>query len=155
VPLCFWHRDRRLEAAEKSGLPSTALGKSRRLDWKHPNLVLGAVGIFTYVGAEVSIGSFGVNYVSQPDIAGLSPKDAGRIRLLLWEARWWAGHWLALLQKIRTGHPARRLRDLHGQPGDDLHAHDGHVASGASWRSGSSTRLCSHIFHAGVANSAR
>src|SRR4030095_12892659 len=30
--------------------------------WKHPNLVLGAIGIFTYVGAEVSIGSFLVNY---------------------------------------------------------------------------------------------
>ena len=26
--------------------------------WKHPNLVLAAIGIFTYVGAEVSIGSF-------------------------------------------------------------------------------------------------
>src|ERR1700730_16612533 len=30
--------------------------------WKHPNLILGAVGIFTYVGAEVSIGSFLVNF---------------------------------------------------------------------------------------------
>src|SRR5215470_1136815 len=25
--------------------------------WKHPNLILGAIGIFAYVGAEVSIGS--------------------------------------------------------------------------------------------------
>src|SRR5271157_1345965 len=39
--------------------------------WKHPNLVLGAVGIFAYVGAEVSVGSFLVNYFSQPEIAGL------------------------------------------------------------------------------------
>src|SRR5271155_4375434 len=30
--------------------------------WRHPNLVLGAIGIFCYVGAEVSIGSFLVNY---------------------------------------------------------------------------------------------
>src|ERR1700758_5674240 len=33
--------------------------------WKHPNLVLGAFAIFAYVGAEVSIGSFLVNYFSQ------------------------------------------------------------------------------------------
>src|SRR5260370_15497732 len=26
--------------------------------WRHPNLLFGAIGIFTYVGAEVSIGSF-------------------------------------------------------------------------------------------------
>src|SRR6476620_254788 len=30
--------------------------------WKHRNLVFGAIGIFSYVGAEVSIGSFLVNY---------------------------------------------------------------------------------------------
>ncbi len=30
--------------------------------WKHPNLIFGAIGIFVYVGAEVSIGSFLVNY---------------------------------------------------------------------------------------------
>src|SRR5262249_28308309 len=29
--------------------------------WRHPNLYLGAIGIFAYVGAEVSIGSFLVN----------------------------------------------------------------------------------------------
>src|SRR6266852_4289022 len=39
--------------------------------WKHPNLVLGAIGIFSYVGAEVSVGSFLVNYFGLPEIAGL------------------------------------------------------------------------------------
>src|SRR5882762_4418098 len=34
--------------------------------WKHPNLILGAVGIFAYVGAEVSIGSFLVNFFGLP-----------------------------------------------------------------------------------------
>jgi FHS family L-fucose permease-like MFS transporter len=48
--------------------------------WKHPNLILGALGIFAYVGAEVSIGSFLVNYFGQPDIAGFSPgKAAGYV----------------------------------------------------------------------------
>src|SRR5215475_9937536 len=39
--------------------------------WHHPSLVLGAIGIFTYVGAEVSIGSFLVNYFGAPEIANL------------------------------------------------------------------------------------
>ena len=38
--------------------------------WKHRNLLLGAVGIFAYVGAEVSIGSFLINdYFGLPEIA--------------------------------------------------------------------------------------
>src|SRR5712691_9102211 len=40
--------------------------------WRHPNLIFGALAIFVYVGAEVSIGSFLVNYFSQPDIGGLT-----------------------------------------------------------------------------------
>jgi FHS family L-fucose permease-like MFS transporter len=52
--------------------------------WKHPNLVLGAIGIFTYVGAEVSIGSFLVNYFSQPDIANLSTKSAAGFVSFYW-----------------------------------------------------------------------
>src|ERR1700739_4314259 len=38
--------------------------------WKHRNLILGAIGIFAYVGAEVSIGSFLVNYFGFPAVAG-------------------------------------------------------------------------------------
>jgi MFS transporter, FHS family, L-fucose permease len=44
--------------------------------WKQRNLVFGAIGIFTYVGAEVSIGSFLVNYFGLPDIAGVTAKTA-------------------------------------------------------------------------------
>ena len=36
--------------------------------WRHPVLLAGALGIFVYVGAEVSIGSFLVNYFGLPDI---------------------------------------------------------------------------------------
>src|SRR5271163_4673890 len=42
--------------------------------WKHRHLLLGALGIFAYVGAEVSIGSFLVNYFGLPEIAGFSAK---------------------------------------------------------------------------------
>ena len=40
--------------------------------WKHPSLIFAVIGIFTYVGAEVSIGSFLVNYFGLSEIAGLS-----------------------------------------------------------------------------------
>ena len=52
--------------------------------WKHRNLVLGAIGIFAYVGAEVSIGSFLVNYFSLPEIAGLSAKTAAGYVSFYW-----------------------------------------------------------------------
>jgi FHS family L-fucose permease-like MFS transporter len=52
--------------------------------WKHPNLVLGAIGIFAYVGAEVSIGSFLVNYFGLPEIAGLSPLSAAGYVSFYW-----------------------------------------------------------------------
>jgi MFS transporter, FHS family, L-fucose permease len=52
--------------------------------WRHPNLVFGAIGIFAYVGAEVSIGSFLVNYFSSPDIAGLTAKAAASFVSFYW-----------------------------------------------------------------------
>jgi MFS transporter, FHS family, L-fucose permease len=52
--------------------------------WKHRNLMLGALAIFAYVGAEVSIGSFLVNYLGQPNIAGLSPKTAAGYVSFYW-----------------------------------------------------------------------
>src|SRR5262249_40362987 len=45
--------------------------KVRDSIWNHPNLIFGAIGIFAYVGAEVSIGSFLVNYLGLPNIAAL------------------------------------------------------------------------------------
>ncbi len=45
--------------------------------WRHRNLVMGAIAIFTYVGAEVAIGSFMVNYLHEPYIGNLSFEQAG------------------------------------------------------------------------------
>jgi FHS family L-fucose permease-like MFS transporter len=42
----------------------------------HRHLVLGALGVFLYVGAEVSIGSFLINFMEESHIAGLSPAAA-------------------------------------------------------------------------------
>ena len=42
--------------------------------WRHPNLIFGAIAIFVYVGAEVSIGSFLVNYFHESNIGDLPEK---------------------------------------------------------------------------------
>jgi len=47
-------------------------------------LILGAIGIFVYVGAEVAIGSFLVNYFSQPEIGGFTEKVAASFVAFYW-----------------------------------------------------------------------
>ena len=54
--------------------------------WEHRSLVLGALAIFLYVGGEVSIGSFLVNYFSETSIAGMSTADAGEMVAYYWGA---------------------------------------------------------------------
>jgi FHS family L-fucose permease-like MFS transporter len=54
--------------------------------WEHRSLVLGALAIFLYVGGEVSIGSFLVNYFSESSIAGMSTADAGEMVAYYWGA---------------------------------------------------------------------
>src|SRR3954471_23099132 len=44
----------------------------------------GALCIFLYVGAEVSIGSLIVNYLSQTHVMGLSPQAAGNMLIFYW-----------------------------------------------------------------------
>ncbi|HTU43261.1 MAG TPA: sugar MFS transporter [Candidatus Aquilonibacter sp.] len=73
--------------------------------WKHPNLVFGAIAIFVYVGAEVAIGSFLVNYFVQPDIGGLTEKVAASFVAFYWGGAM-VGRFIGsgLLQKMKTGH---------------------------------------------------
>jgi MFS transporter, FHS family, L-fucose permease len=52
--------------------------------WKHRSLLLGTIGIFAYVGAEVSIGSFLVNYFGLPEIAAFSAKTASGYVSFYW-----------------------------------------------------------------------
>ncbi len=79
----------------------TAIGRSL---WSYRHLVLGTVGIFVYVGAEVSIGSFLINYFNQAEIGNLTPVVAAR-----YVAYYWGGAMVgrfigsAILQKVRTG----------------------------------------------------
>lgn len=52
--------------------------------WQHRHLVLGAVGLFVYVGAEVAIGSFLVSFMGEGHIAGLAEADAARYIAYYW-----------------------------------------------------------------------
>jgi FHS family L-fucose permease-like MFS transporter len=73
--------------------------------WKHPNLTYGAIGIFAYVGAEVSIGSFLVNYFGLPEIAGLSAKTAAGFVSFYWGGAM-IGRFVGagLLRRFRSGY---------------------------------------------------
>ncbi|CAH0211054.1 L-fucose-proton symporter [Massilia sp. Bi118] len=50
----------------------------------HPHLLMGAIGIFLYVGGEVSIGSFLINFIGEPHIAALSAADAAHYVSYYW-----------------------------------------------------------------------
>lgn len=52
--------------------------------WQYPHLVLGAIAIFVYVGAEVAIGSLMVNYLGLPEIKGMPEKVAGEMIAFYW-----------------------------------------------------------------------
>jgi len=51
---------------------------------KRPRFAFGTLGIFLYVGAEVSIGSLLVNYLEQPDVLGMDAETAGKHLIFYW-----------------------------------------------------------------------
>ena len=70
----------KISSAEEEDGASHSIGEVL----KHRNLALGVVSIFLYVGAEVAIGSFLVNYFTQPEIGGLSEQSAARYVAFYW-----------------------------------------------------------------------
>lgn len=52
--------------------------------WQYRHLVLGALGIFVYVGAEVSIGSFLVNFLGEEHIAAMEEIQAAKYIAYYW-----------------------------------------------------------------------
>jgi FHS family L-fucose permease-like MFS transporter len=72
--------------------------------WKYRHLVLGCVAIFTYVGAEVSIGSFLINYFNQPEIGNLPEVQGAKLVTYYWGGAM-VGRFIgsAILQKVKTG----------------------------------------------------
>jgi FHS family L-fucose permease-like MFS transporter len=70
----------------------------------HPQLFLGAIGIFLYVGAEVAIGSFLISYFQLPAIGNLSGRTASFLLSLYWGGAM-VGRFIgsAILRRFSTG----------------------------------------------------
>ncbi len=51
---------------------------------RHPHVFFGVIAIFLYVGAEVSIGSFMINYISLPQIGHITQAQAAHYVALYW-----------------------------------------------------------------------
>lgn len=63
---------------------SVELAEKTQSVWRSRQLVLGAIGIFLYVGAEVSIGSFLANYFNLPTIGNMNIQAAAGLVSLYW-----------------------------------------------------------------------
>jgi FHS family L-fucose permease-like MFS transporter len=87
----------------RPGAFSEALSKPDSI-WHHPWLICGAIGIFVYVGAEVSIGNLLVSYMGLPQIAALPAATAGYFLMVYWGGAM-AGRFVgsAILQRVKTG----------------------------------------------------
>jgi len=71
---------------------------------KKPRLALGALSIFLYVGAEVSIGSLLINYLMQSNTLGVDAATGGRLISLYWGGAM-VGRFIgsAVMRKIAAG----------------------------------------------------
>jgi FHS family L-fucose permease-like MFS transporter len=87
----------------RPGAFAEALSKPDSI-WRHPWLLGGAAGIFTYVGAEVSIGSLLVNYMGLSNIGGLKEATAANYLMVYWGGAM-IGRFIgsAVLQRVKTG----------------------------------------------------
>ncbi|MEJ5999374.1 sugar MFS transporter [Paucibacter soli] len=81
LALLFWAA-RLPQIADSEDAPLA--GEGHGSAWAHRHLVLGAIGIFLYVGAEVSIGSFLVNFLGESQITGLAHADAAHYVSIYW-----------------------------------------------------------------------
>lgn len=54
--------------------------------WQHRHLILGMIGIFAYVGAEVSIGSWAIDFITTQGVTTLTHKEAS-----FWLTMYWGG----------------------------------------------------------------
>ncbi len=87
----------------RPGAFAEALSRPKSI-WSHPWVIFAAIGLFVYVGAEVSIGNLLINYMGLPDIAGLREAVATRFLMCYWGGAM-VGRFIgaAVLQRVKTG----------------------------------------------------
>lgn len=102
VAVIFW-------ALRNSKAPSVSAQTANLRDvarlFGRSRLMLGALAIFVYVGAEVSIGSIMTNYIMQPSVLGLVAERAGRMVSLYWGGAM-IGRFIGsyVLQRLKPGY---------------------------------------------------
>jgi len=64
--------------------PGELAGRAVGSIWKQPYLLMATIGIFVYVGAEVSIGSFLINYLGLPHIMNFPERTAAHYVSFYW-----------------------------------------------------------------------
>jgi FHS family L-fucose permease-like MFS transporter len=82
-------------------------GEVHKSAWGYRHLVLGAVAIFLYVGGEVAIGSFLVNYFKEPMVGGLTEADGAKLVSYYWGGAM-VGRFIGTVT-LRLYKPARML----------------------------------------------
>jgi MFS transporter, FHS family, L-fucose permease len=99
---CFvnWYR---MPAIQDEQVDTHEDGNGRSI-WRIRHLVLGAVGIFLYCGAEIGIGGFLVNYIIGHDIGNITARAASRYVSIYWGGSM-IGRFIgsAILRKVRPG----------------------------------------------------
>ena len=91
--------------------PAHARTDARSNAWRHPQLRLGMLAIFCYVGAEVAIGSLIINYLGLADVLGLSEGDAKHYLSLYWGGAM-AGRFLGAMALSRSVDVLRRYGSM-------------------------------------------
>ncbi len=84
---------------------ASASARSGESAWSFRHLRFGAVGIFTYVGAEVAIGSLLINYLGQPSMGSMSHSEAAHYVSLYWGG--------AMVARLIGFFALRRVRQAH------------------------------------------
>jgi FHS family L-fucose permease-like MFS transporter len=85
------------QAQKKGPTPGVSL-------WKYRHLILGVVGIFIYVGAEVAIGTFLIKYFQLREIGNLAEAQGAKLVAYYWGGAM-VGRFIgsAILQKVKAG----------------------------------------------------
>ena len=94
----------KIDTASSEGAAAAAGMDDRASAWSYRHLVLGAVGIFMYVGAEVAIGSMLVNYFKEPYTLGLAEAEGSKLMARYWLCAMF-GRFIGtfLLRKVNPG----------------------------------------------------
>lgn len=99
--IALWRARKRIVGQLPPGMfTGGSIGAAFKSKWA----VIGAIAIFLYVGAEVSIGSIMINFLIQPDVLGITHKEATTLLPLYWLGAM-VGRFIgsALLRKVAAG----------------------------------------------------